>query len=289
MGSHVRLRPPPFTFYTLSAYHHTQASLSKEQVTSNMVPKPPPAKGASKRMQEAMEVLRQDEEFNERVQKPSTEAMFFDPGAPGTVDKRRRARANFKYFCEVCYKEENEVDMYAAETLTDRVCRFLEGMLRASKGMLQDKMQMNTLTQMRQALEWWIKVFTPTFSTFRTEFHTRVSRHIRLIAVEQELSIEHRQKNNLGTLELQMFYDQIKLENRGLDNLKQHYVAWVLAFITGASTCTCYKEETKRFSASSSAALQSTKARDNKGCSFQYYCRLLYNLSMHMPLLLHSL
>lgn len=62
--------------------------------------------------------------------------------------------------------------------------RFLEGMSRASKVILQDKMQMNTLTQMRQALEWWIKVFTPTFSTFSTEFHTRVSGHIRLIAVE---------------------------------------------------------------------------------------------------------
>ena len=93
-----------------------------------MAPKPPPAKGASKRMQEAMEVLRQDEEFNERVQKPSTKSMFFDHCAPSTVDKRQRDRANFKHFCEVFYKEENEIDMYAAETLTDRVCRFLEGM-----------------------------------------------------------------------------------------------------------------------------------------------------------------
>jgi hypothetical protein len=109
---------------------------------------------------------------------------------------------------------------------------------------------------------------TPTFSTFRTEFHTRVSRHIRLIAVEQELSIEHRQKNNLGTLELQMFYDQIKLENRGLDNLKQHYVAWVLAFITGASTCACYKEEIKRFSASPLLRYSLQRQRITRGVAF---------------------
>ena len=126
-----------------------------------MAPKPPPAKGASKRMQQTMEVLRQDTEFNERVQKPSTKSMFFDHCAPSTVDKRQRDRANFKHFCEVFYKEENEIDMYAAETLTDRVCRFLERMSRASKGMLHDKVQMATLTQIRQALEWWITVFTP--------------------------------------------------------------------------------------------------------------------------------
>jgi hypothetical protein len=75
---------------------------------------------------------------------------------------------------------------------------------------------------------------TPSFSSFKTEFHTRVSRHIHLIAVTQQLSTEHRPKNNLGEFELRMFLDQIKLEQKRVHNLKQHYVAWVLAFITGA-------------------------------------------------------
>jgi hypothetical protein len=73
------------------------------------------------------------------MQKPATEAMFYDHGAPSTVDRRQRARANFKSFCEMFYGETEERDMYAATTLIDRVCRFIEGMARASSGILQAK------------------------------------------------------------------------------------------------------------------------------------------------------
>jgi len=199
-----------------------------------MAPTLPPPERASKKIKQAFLDLKADDDFNARAQQPSTESMFYDHSAPGTVNRRLRARANFHQFCEVLFDEHVEKDMYARDTLIDRVCHFLEGMAKASNGMLQEKIQMRTLVSIRQSLQWWIKVLTPGFSEIADEFDARVSRHIHYIAVKQQLSTEHRDKNNLGELELEMFLDQIKLEHRRVANLKQHYVAWVLAFMTGS-------------------------------------------------------
>lgn len=152
-----------------------------------------------------------------------------------TVARAQRARDNYKTFCETFYDETDEHDMYAADKLIDRVCRFLEGMALMTQGRLQEKVKVSTLMQCRQALEWWIKEFTPTFSTFQLLFETRTTRHIHMVAVKQNLSTEFREKNNLGEFELGMFYNQIMLEeHKRIDNFKQHYTAWVLSFITGA-------------------------------------------------------
>ncbi|RAR16573.1 hypothetical protein DDE83_000140 [Stemphylium lycopersici] len=185
-------------------------------------------------MQQAWLALKDESEFTTRLEQPATEAMFYDPAAPSTVARRQRVRANFKMFCEVFYNETEETEMYAAETLTDRVCRFMEGIAKACKGKLAEKVKVSTLIQNRQSLEWWIRVLTPSFSTFSQEFTTRVSRHIHMIARLQNLSTENRKKNNLGEFELELFWGQIQVEQKKLANLKQHYVAWVLAFITGA-------------------------------------------------------
>ena len=46
-------------------------------------------------------------------------------------------------------------------------------------------------------------------------------------------SIEWREKNNLGDLELDLLWNYVKNIKVGRVNFKQHYLAWVLAWITG--------------------------------------------------------
>lgn len=174
------------------------------------------------------------QEFTEKMQTPATESIFYDKSAPSTVARRARARANYKMFCEVFYEETEEGDMYAADKLIDRVCRFIECMVRTSQGKLAEKVKVSTLMQYRQSLVWWIRLFQPNFSAMQLHFHDRVSHHIHMVAVNQELSTDLREKNNLGEFELELFFNQLMLENTRIDNWKQHYIAWVLSFITGA-------------------------------------------------------
>ncbi|EUC50907.1 hypothetical protein COCMIDRAFT_21622 [Bipolaris oryzae ATCC 44560] len=197
-------------------------------------PRPPPAKAPSERMKSAILALQDDEEFAERAQQPTTESRLYDKDAPSTIQKRKQARDNYVMFCQVFYGETDEVAMFGTTTLIDRVCRFIEGMAKASKGILQEKAKISTLIQYRQGLEWWIKILTTSFATIKSEFMSRVTRHTHMIAQKFQLSTENRVKNNLGALEVELFFNQIMLESKRIANWKQHYVAWVLAFITGA-------------------------------------------------------
>jgi hypothetical protein len=150
----------------------------------------------------------------EQVRQPATKSRFYDKDAPSTSDKRERARENSVMFCRITYGETKEETMFATATLIDHVCPFIEGMARILKGKLQEKVKISTLIHYRQGLEWWIRILTPSFATIKAEFKSRVTCYTYMIAQKHELSIKNREKNNLGEFELQLFFDQIMLENK---------------------------------------------------------------------------
>jgi hypothetical protein len=195
-----------------------------------------PGSSKQKTKRPNFEALRdEDPEFFETLQTPVTKEKLFDKdakSAPSTAARRVRAREMFEQFCNVLHNKNTPEDVYDADTLVDYTCRFVQGMERASFGKLSSKVKRGTLEELRRSLEWTFKVMCPTFSNIADSFHDCLRRHIDSIVDQQNLSVEHREKNNLGTAELGEFFDIVMAEGRGVNNWKQHYVAWVLTLMT---------------------------------------------------------
>lgn len=196
----------------------------------------PPGKPASNKMRAKIAALKESNpEFIERMRGDVTqESKFFDRGAPGTVARHTRTRANFRLFCEETLDLTEETDMYELDTIIERTCSFIETMALLAEGRLAQKVKAGTLYQLRQAMEWWIVAYIPEFHTIREKFFTLVNRHIHLLAFKESLSVETRAKNNLGEQELELFYNYIMEQKRRVNSFKQHYVGWVISFITAA-------------------------------------------------------
>ncbi|KAE8842371.1 hypothetical protein PTNB73_00426 [Pyrenophora teres f. teres] len=178
--------------------------------------------------------LAQNTDLVAHLQTPADESRLYDNSAPSTVARRARVRANYEKFCEVVFGESSVQAMYHVDTIIDHTCRFVEGWASMSVGILAAKIKIGTLYQQKEGLEWWIKELTPTFSTIAALWQSRVSRHIHLVAIQQELSTANRTKNNLGEAEIGLFFDRVMQEVSGVAVWKQHYLAWAIAFITGA-------------------------------------------------------
>ncbi|KAI4711709.1 hypothetical protein J4E89_003151 [Alternaria sp. Ai002NY15] len=58
----------------------------------------------------------------------------------------------------------------------------------------------------KYALQYWIDTHTPNFATTEREHRTRVLRYVHMVAVEQDLSTQHREKNELGEFELGLLF-----------------------------------------------------------------------------------
>lgn len=67
-------------------------------------------------------------------------------------------------------------------------------------------------------------------------WHEEVSRHIRLVAVQESLSTRYWnwKKNNLSDTELVLIFRYIREQRNGVANLKQHWAAMLLDWLTGA-------------------------------------------------------
>lgn len=99
---------------------------------------------------------------------------------------------------------------------------------------MTDFFQASTLYGHKYALQFWIDTHTPNFSSIEREYRIRVLRHIRMVAVEQDLSTQYREKNELGEFELGLLFAEVMSLQEGALNTKQHYIVWVLSYITSA-------------------------------------------------------
>jgi hypothetical protein len=65
-------------------------------------------------------------------------------------------------------------------------------------------------------------------------WHEEVSRHIAQVALQEGLGTKAWKKNNLSDSELVMLFRYIMDQRYGVANLKQHWAAILLVFLTGA-------------------------------------------------------
>jgi hypothetical protein len=81
-------------------------------------------------------------------------------------------------------------------------------------------------------LYWWASVLVPDFHTIWHKWHVEATHHIQQMAVQQSLSIQSWKKNNLSDPELALIFRHICEQCNGLDNLKQHWAAVLMVWLT---------------------------------------------------------
>jgi hypothetical protein len=86
----------------------------------------------------------------------------------------------------------------------------------------------------KHALYWWASVLVPEFNTIWQRWHEEVTRHINQLAVQWELSTISWSKNNLRDVELMLIFRYILEQQYGVENLKQHWAAMLLVWLTAA-------------------------------------------------------
>lgn len=115
-----------------------------------------------------------------------------------------------------------------------------------AKGRIGDKPKAGTLFQLKDGLYWWIIRFIPDFFTqFATWHHTAVST-IHKAALEYNFETSWLEKNDLTDAELELFWQQIRKLKTGRKNWQQHFIAWLLVWITSVrpgSFTVCYGYE----------------------------------------------
>jgi hypothetical protein len=125
-------------------------------------------------------------------------------------------------------------DIWNSATVILRTKEFLGAMAELSTGLLEDKVKAGSLWQLKHGLYWWASVLMPDFNVIWQKWHEEVSRHIHYIAVKYNLGTTAHAKNNLSDAELALIFRFIMEQDYGVANLKQHWAAMLLAWVTGA-------------------------------------------------------
>jgi hypothetical protein len=120
------------------------------------------------------------------------------------------------------------------ETILQRSKEFVSSISSYAVGRIKDKVKAGQLYQAKDAIYWWAMRFIPDFPAIFPQWNREMMALIQLTAVSEDLSVAFRPKNNLGDLELAMFFSTIRRETVGVDNWQQHFVAWILSYITAA-------------------------------------------------------
>jgi hypothetical protein len=107
-------------------------------------------------------------------------------------------------------------------------------MAELATGRLGDKVKTGSLWQLKHGLYWWASSLLPDFNLIWQKWHEEVSRHIHYVGVKYELGITTYRKNNLSDPELALIFRFIMEQDYGVANLKQHWAAMLITWITAA-------------------------------------------------------
>ncbi|KAF2733772.1 hypothetical protein EJ04DRAFT_553107 [Polyplosphaeria fusca] len=191
----------------------------------------PPAKPVTEKRKASWEKFLADETHLKRIKESSNKSTFFDTGAPSTVRRRQRTRADFEQFVKLAH---GSTDAWNIATVIPWSKQYLTGLIAISKDKLGDKPMAGVLWAGKDDLYWWTVRFIDGFSAIFQDWQSQLESHIHYIAIQEQLPSHHREKNNLTDAELGLFFQEVMRTTHGVLNIKQHYVAWVLAYITGA-------------------------------------------------------
>ncbi|KAH7344368.1 hypothetical protein BKA66DRAFT_579444 [Pyrenochaeta sp. MPI-SDFR-AT-0127] len=195
---------------------------------------PPPAVPVSSRVRKGFQALAANVQKMETIRQNAEVSKYFDGSAPSTRKRREQARAQFQEFVESCYGLTEMNDVWSRDTFLDYTKQFLEGITNISVGKLEKKIKAQTLWGYKYAIYWWAVVLVKDFNSIWQQWHEEVNRHIQLLAVQESLSTRSWAKNNLSDGELVLIFRHICEQRYGVANLKQHWAAMLLTWLTGA-------------------------------------------------------
>lgn len=104
-------------------------------------------------------------------------------------------------------------------------------------GKIGEKPKAGVLFQLKGCLLWWIMRFVKGFDTVSSEWHSYNTAAIHKAAHTYKFETAWLKKNNLTDAELSLFWAVIEKPQASMTNLenwKQHYVAWVMMWVTSA-------------------------------------------------------
>jgi hypothetical protein len=134
-----------------------------------------------------------------------------------------------------CVFEVTEIpDIWNSATIIERTKQFLGGLAVTSNGLFTTKIKASSLWIAKHCVYWWAVRFIPDFSTVYHDWHARTVEHVHYIATKEGLSTEFHEKHNLTDVELALIFQHIMQIEYGVDNMKQHFVAMMLAWTTSA-------------------------------------------------------
>jgi hypothetical protein len=140
-------------------------------------------------------------------------------------------------------------DIWNTATFIERSKSYISVIPHFAKGRF-GKITVQPLWHAKYALYWWAMRLVPDFMSIYSKWHADLTAWVHLSAIDCELQTMKYDKHNLSDSELCLFYDAIMKKTHGvgnIDNVKQHFVAWLLAYFTavrpGSMTgCKGYEE-----------------------------------------------
>ncbi|CAN9083863.1 unnamed protein product [Alternaria alternata] len=199
-------------------------------------PKPPPRKKSTAAFKKGLAKITNNEERVKELRADALESRFFDSSSPQTQARRSRARTAFEEYVEAIYPDQSSEteDIWNSATFIQRTKEFLGAMVDLTTGRLGDKVKAGSLWQLKHGLYWWASVLMEDFNIIWQKWHEEVSRHIHYLAVKYGLGTASYAKYNLSDPELALIFRFIMQQDYGVANLKQHWAAMLLAWITGS-------------------------------------------------------
>jgi hypothetical protein len=135
--------------------------------------------------------------------------------------------------------------MYSREFMPCLAKELETGMLSTNK-----KPKAGALYTQKFGMYWWLVRMIPDFHTIYLQWHTVMNAVIHKAAMDYNFETSFREKNELTDVELTMFWQHIESLETGTDNWKQHYLTWLLVWVTSArpgsfTVCYGYEKGTK--------------------------------------------
>jgi hypothetical protein len=153
--------------------------------------------------------------------------------------QRRRANARqiFEAYCQVQLGEGEHTpeQMWNKSTINERTKDVIFLYASTATGKIGEKPKAGVLFQLKDALWWWIQRFIKDSLSIYGSWHSYNISAIHKAALMYDFETGWLEKNNLTDAELTLFWAAIEKPKKSmvnLENYKQHYVAWLLMWVT---------------------------------------------------------
>ena len=123
-------------------------------------------------------------------------------------------------------------EIWDTTTFIERSKVYIGTIPHLSKGRVEN-ITAQSLHHAKNALHRWATTLVPNFTSISSEWSQELTAYIHLVAEQFDLQSSRSDKYKLTDSELSLFYEAImEKTDEDIDNTKQHFVAWLLAYFT---------------------------------------------------------